>query len=642
MTSDAIIHKAKKLAENGFIPVPLNGKAPTLKGWQEVERITCETVDDWIAKGLLQNVGLRTGDKGLVVLDFDGKGGYETFVKAFGELADTYTVATGSGDGMHVYFLLSGDLPKSTGQLEVPGGHIEIKSIGRQVVVPPSIHPDTGALYEIFNETAPRKMVNMDAVLAWIMSYNTPKYEPQQRELDVRTAAATGDHTQYAKSALANMAGELASLTDTDNDFQNTTCNLVAWKLAHFVGRGDLTEHEVRSALEGAMRTNGYIGRFGQKAFEKTFDSGFQRGMSDSQYVPKVYQQQARQAPARKEMPGQRGYEPPKIVQENSGVTVIGRTRIIKRTSLFDDLSKIIDDDDYVPDIPPIIFPFQCLHKLGGQARVTMPGKVIGFVGASGSGKTSALETLADAYVASDIPVWMWTPEWSPNEMAERVVQRYGGPTQDDLYLHMIDKYREKVLHQPSNTDHRLPEDQRTKAALAMRQVRSWASDVYFMENSLMTIEEMSEVVAAARSIVKPFPRVLICDYAQLLKANEVDEKDETTMYNMIQRFKGMCVYYSLIGIMATQTTKEDARRNIKQGEFKGTMVLNCTKNSRGKKGKVRVKSDPERLRIEDSAHPNQTFNSDDYYLGSQAGRYINDDAYNLWITLNPEYYDEV
>lgn len=640
MDSTPVIEKAKKLAENGFTPLPLNGKAPVLKDWQNITRITSAMIDDWCAKGMLQNVGLRTGDKGLVVLDFDGKGGYESFVQAFGDLADTYTVQTGSGDGMHVYFLVSGDLPKSTGQLEVPGGYIEIKAKGRQVVVPPSVHPDTGALYAVFNETPPRKLANLDAVMAWIMSYNTPKYEPQQREYDVRPAAASGDHTQYAKSALTNMAGELSALTDTKNDYQNTTLNLMAWKLAHFVARGDLTEQEVRSALEGAMRANGYIAAFGQKAFDKTFTSGFQRGMADTQYQPKVYTQQ--RATPRREMPGARGYEPPKIVQEQSGVTVIGRTRIIKRTSLFEDLSRLIDDDDYVPDVPPIIFPLRCLHALGGQARVTMPGKVIGFVGASGSGKTSALETLADAYVANGIPVWMWTPEWTPNEMAERVVQRYGGPTQDELYLHVIDKYREKVLQQPSNKGHRLGDDLRTKAALAMRQVRSWNTDVYFMENTLMTIEEMSEVVAAARNIVSPFPRVLICDYAQLLKANEVDDKDETTMYNMVQRFKGMCVYYNLIGIMATQTTKEDARRNIKQGDFKGTTVLNCTKNSRGKKGKVRVKSDPERLRLVDEPYPDQTFHADDYYLGSQAGRYINDDAYNLWITLNPEHYDEV
>src|SRR5262245_31282209 len=103
MTSQAVIEKAKKLAEAGFVPIPLNGKAPTLVGWDEVPRVDAAMIDSWVAQGKMTNVGLRTGDRGLVVLDFDGMAGYQSFVKAFGELADTYSVATGSGDGMHVY-----------------------------------------------------------------------------------------------------------------------------------------------------------------------------------------------------------------------------------------------------------------------------------------------------------------------------------------------------------------------------------------------------------------------------------------------------------------------------------------------------------------------------------------------------------
>lgn len=634
--NEAIYAKAKKLIEGGYLPIPLDGKRPILNEWQNIKAVD---IEHYFSNGAKHNIGLRTGDNGLVVLDFDGKAGYDGFLETMGSYADTYTVATGSGDGMHVYYIVKGELPKSSGQIEVPGGHVEIKAIGRQVVVPPSIHPDTGALYEIVNRTKPKELSSFGAIQGWLDQFNTPKYEPQQREMDVREAQTIGG-SPYAKAALQGMAAQLAALTNPERDFQNTECNRAAWLLAHYVGRGDLTEGEVRNALEGAMRTNGYIAAFGQKAFDATFQSGFQRGYTDTSFVPKLYQSQP--AAARRQMPGQRSYEPPKVVQQQNGVTVIGRTRIIKRTSLFDDLSARIDDDDYVPDIPPVIFPLRCLHKLGGQARVTKVGKVIGFVGSSGSGKTSALETLADAYVAEDIPVWMWTPEWSPDEMAERVVQRYGGPTQDELYLHDIDKYRVKMMGQVSNEAHRLDSEKRTAAAKAMRHVRGWSEDVYFMENTLMTVEEMSEVVAAAKNMFNPFPRVLIADYAQLLKANEVDEKDDTSMYNMVQRFKAMCVYYGLIGVMATQTTKEDARRNIKQGEFKGTTVLNCTKNSRGIKGKVRVKSDPARLRLIDEPFPNQSFNSDDYYLGSQAGRYINDDAYNLWLTLNPEYFEEV
>lgn len=629
--SDAILAKARKLISSGFMPIPLDGKVPVLKEWQKIQALP-DTLEKLFGHGA--NIGLRTGDNGLVVLDFDGKAGYETFVKAFPDLSDTYTVETGGGDGMHLYYMVRGDLPKSTGQITVPGGYIEIKAEGRQVVVPPSIHPETGALYEVFNKAAPKELHNFDAIQAWLDKQN-PQPEPPQ--YDVRQAQPMNGNS-YAKTALSNMAAELATLTDVENDYQNNTCNLMAWKLAHFVARGDLTEHEVRSSLEGAMRTNGYIGKFGQKAFDNTFNSGFRSGMQDSSYVPKVYQQQQAM---RRQLPGKRDYQPSQVVIAENGQPKIGRTYIIKRTSLFAELSKRIDDDDYVVDTPPVIFPLQCLHPLGGQCRVSQVGKVIGFVGSSGSGKTSALETLADAYVAGGVPVWMWTPEWRPEEMAERVVQRYGGPSQDEMYLHDIDKWRVKMLNQPSNPAHRLSDEKRTAAAFAMRKVRTWEQEVYYMENSLMTVDEMMEVMAAAKNMVTPFPRVLICDYAQLLKANEVDDKEESSMYNLVQRFKAMCVYYGLIGIMATQTTKEDARRNIKQGEFKGTTVLNVSKNSRGKKGKVRIKSDPERLRIVDEPYPDQSFNGDDYYLGSQAGRWVNDDAYNLWITLNPEYYEE-
>lgn len=635
MTSQAILDKAKQLAKAGFTPLPLNGKAPVLTGWQDVSGVDAVLIDEWAADGKLHNLGLRTGDQGLVVLDFDGKAGYEAFVKAFGELADTYTVATGSGDGMHVYYHLSGELPKSSGQLIVPGGHIEVKAKGRQVVVPPSVHPETGALYEVFNKAKARDLGSFEPIKAWIDSFNQPKYEPTQREPEApRGSGAKGE---YAKTALNHMVAELTAMNSVENDFQNTTCNLMAWKLAHYVSRGDLSRGEIFNALEGAMRANGYIAKFGLSAFQKTFDSGFQSGMGDTQYTPKVYQNGSAPAP-RRELPGEPAYQPPQVAREELGVTTIGRTRIIKRDSLFSDLTKRIFDDDYLGGAPPILFPLQCLHGLGGQARVTRAGKIIGVVGASGSGKTSALETIADAYVRAGVPVWMWTPEWTPDEMAERVVQRYGGFTQDELYLHEIDKWRVKTFGLPENPEQRLSLAQKMKAMDAIKTVRQWASDVSFVENTLLTIQELGEVVAGAKTIVTPEPRVLIADYVQLLKANEVDEKDDTSMYNLIQRFKTLCVYHGLIGILATQTTKEEARQNTKQTNFSGTTVLNCTKNSRGKKGKVRVKSDPERLRLIDEVYPNQHFSADEHYLGSQAGRFINDDAFNLWITLNPEY----
>jgi len=131
---------------------------------------------------------------------------------------------------------------------------------------------------------------------------------------------------------------------------------------------------------------------------------------------------------------------------------------------------------------------------------------------------------------------------------------------------------------------------------------------------------------------------VLIIDYAQLLRANERDLGDDTSMYNLILRIKAACLENNLVGVLATQTTKQDARDAFSKGEFLGTTVLNVTKNSRGRKGRVRIGSDPARLRLEDERHVNQSFGDDSNYLSSQAGRYINDDAFNLYITLNPDF----
>lgn len=632
----AVLEKAKHLAEAHMMPVPLVGKRPTLDGWQEKPVPDADTLAGWARDGLMKNVGLRTGDNGLVVLDFDGLDGYKAFVQAFGELADTHTVATGSGNGMHVYYRVLGELPKSTGQIRIPGGTVEVKAKGRQVVVPPSVHPDTGALYEVRNKSKARELQSFAAIQAWLDSFRSVI---ERREAE-NVTPVTGEKGAYARAALDAMANELAT-TRAD---RNVACNRTAWKLAHFVARGDLSRGEVFGALETAMQANGYIASDGMTAFEKTFESGFTDGLADNTWLPGCYlaQPDTPKAERRREMPGQSAYAPPQVVREEGGVTTIGRTRIVRRVSLFADLSLRLFDDDYVPDVPPLIFPLRCLHGLGGQARVTQAGKIIGVVGASGSGKTSALETMADALVEADIPVWMWTPEWTPNEMAERAVQRHGGPSQDDIYLHDIDKWRVKRLGQNSNPAHRLTEAQMDTAASAMAKLRGWASDVSFIENTLMTVHEMSEVVAAARSVITPFPRVLIVDYVQLLKANEVDERDDTSMYNLIQRFKALCVYHGLVGVLSTQTTKEQAAQNIRQGAFKGTTVLNVSKNSRGNKGRVRIGSDPARLRIVDEPHPNQVFASDEHYLGSQAGRFVNDDAFNLFVTLNPEYESEV
>lgn len=645
----AIIERAQQLIERGYTPLPLNGKAPTLTGWQDAT-VTADSLAEWQESGKLHNLGLRTGDKGLVVLDFDGLSGYTAFCAGFSELIDTHTVKTGSGAGMHVYLTLQGELPRSTGQMNMPGGgHIEIKAKGRQVVIPPSIHPETQLPYEVY-VTAPIKVITTFApIQEWIDAFNPkPEYTPTPTPHQGAAPTAQGEFEAYARAALNNMALDLSRMSNVELDNQNDTLNEMAWKLAHFVRRGDLSESECRNALLGAMSSNGYSSNpkwGGRRQAEKTFDSGFNRGYSDTSFEPEIYTRPTRnqwkgQRKPDRQMPGDwQAYEPSMTVKSEKGLTVIRRTKIVKRQSLFSDLLERIQDDKYIPANAPIRFPLKTLQQFGGQAYVSQPGKVVGFVGTSGSGKTSALETVADLYAENGTPVAIWTPEWTPEEMAERTLQRHEGVTQDQLYDQDIDNYNVNVLGLPSDEKLRIPENQWANTAQIFRKLRTWKEDVYFIHNDLLTVDELAEVIADAKSICNPFPRVLICDYAQLLKANDVENPEESNMYNLIQRFKSICIHFGLVGWIATQATKDESRRAPKEGEFKGSTVLNVTKNSRGKTGKVRLPSEPSRLRILDQMHPSQIFDTDEYYLGSQSGRYVNDDAYNLFITLNPEYF---
>jgi hypothetical protein len=126
--------------------IRLNGKAPLDPKWSSGPR--CEP-DVWRTRldGYTGNVGLVTGN-GLFVVDVDlYVVGAEDSVDDLYDLglpAETATVLTGGG-GRHLYY--RSPVPIVSRALAgYPG--IDIKGDGGQVVVPPSVHPETGRSYE--------------------------------------------------------------------------------------------------------------------------------------------------------------------------------------------------------------------------------------------------------------------------------------------------------------------------------------------------------------------------------------------------------------------------------------------------------------------------------------------------------------
>jgi hypothetical protein len=134
------------------------GKHPLFKAWSEQASSDAAIIRLWDWEG--KNLGVVPGED-MAIIDFDGAPGLETLERlgeALGPLPEgTPVVKTGSG-GIHIY--LKGSA-KSRIKL-MPG--LDIRGIGGQAVVPPSLHY-TGNHYEwLVRPTGPLP----DAPKAWI------------------------------------------------------------------------------------------------------------------------------------------------------------------------------------------------------------------------------------------------------------------------------------------------------------------------------------------------------------------------------------------------------------------------------------------------------------------------------------------
>lgn len=117
------------------------GKAPLLAGWRRAAPMTESEVAAHLASG--GNIGARLRDDQLVI-DADPRNyraGDDALARLRRDFAlpDGPTVETGGG-GLHIYMRKPAGLRLRDALEEYPG--VEFKTLGRQVVAPPSIHPN--------------------------------------------------------------------------------------------------------------------------------------------------------------------------------------------------------------------------------------------------------------------------------------------------------------------------------------------------------------------------------------------------------------------------------------------------------------------------------------------------------------------
>lgn len=614
---NVFVEKALGLIEKGYTVIPLRGKAPLVEGWQKLHDLKPNTIYEWEQKGWWSNIGMVCGaaSKNTVVIDFDGLAGYDLFKLTFPELVNTMTVKTGSGEGMHVYFNVD-LLPESVKVMRVPMRdtgelvNIEFKSDGTQVVIPPSIHPDTLQNYTVFNSAPIMHLSDLSKVQAWAKSLQPQEWQPPK----TKTQSTDRLNPKLLSAVEAHFRAQPHKI---HHDWINCSCpNSASHK------NGDKTfsfgynpDGFGNCYVCGEMNLKTLLPLIGMDA--NSYGGFYERTETTERTNASDWRTASAPIPPTQQV-----------------IPVV--TRSSRLTAYID---RMLDFETSSPN-PPVPFPLKVLHQFGGMARVIKPGKLVGIVGVSGGGKTSLLETCVDGLLSSHVPSLVWSPEWTADEFVERAVQRNGGISSADLYMHEVfkDEYQRGIK---GGVGIELSQEQIKEATAAIRTLRGYTDEVGYLDMPMLSIGYLQASIEATLKTIDFKPRVLIIDYVQLFHAME--SSADLTMYNLLLRIKAICQQYHLVGIVASQVTKTSSKSNLDgklldaydaryvnddafnlfvtinpdyhdvTKERLHSAVLNVAKNSMGKKGKVRVPVTWEKLLFSDVAHSNQNFGVEEY-----------------------------
>lgn len=222
-----LLDEALAAQARGWCLTPLQGKVPLLKAWGKQPRPTKKLLRAWVKAG--NNLGIRTGEaSGLFVVDVD-KGGKI-------DLPETVSARTGSG--MHYYFRHRDGLGNSASKL---APHVDTRGEGGQVVLPGSVHPETGDVYEWYVHPDEAEIAE---VPEWIVEKLIVKAD--------MTKAAPERVTRGRAWGRAALEAEVVNVANADEGSRNDTLNKAAYSLFRAVAGGHLNEGEVEEAMTAA------------------------------------------------------------------------------------------------------------------------------------------------------------------------------------------------------------------------------------------------------------------------------------------------------------------------------------------------------------------------------------------------------
>lgn len=233
----------------GIEVAPANGKAPFLRGGFNNATTNIEQVCKWWLQYPNANIAGRPGPDH-VVIDVDTHGGgmqdWQNITRGR-RLPPTLECRTGSG-GLHIWYKLPYHAP-----LNRKIGHgIDIQARKQCLIMPGSIHPDTGLTYRIIRWENPKGLPELPHFL-WRYVFKPPQVK--RLHAPVRT-------TKHSDKLATKLIAELES---AQSGSRNETLNRVVFaavanglditdELAAIAENIGLPEHETRATIASATR----------------------------------------------------------------------------------------------------------------------------------------------------------------------------------------------------------------------------------------------------------------------------------------------------------------------------------------------------------------------------------------------------
>jgi len=270
-----LLDAALRYARDGWEVFPLSGKAP-LKGSNGFKDASASSasVYDWWSENPAYNIGLAI-PSGVVVVDVDPRnGGLEGVAKLqadYGWLPQTRCAVSGRGDGgLHYHYLYDG--PKLVGNLNRAGyAGVDLKQNGGYVVLPPSVHPDTGRPYRWVDDT-----VSPVTLPEWLVGLAE---RPALADTPVRppTAATVVERLDMPDTARWNGDGLVQAVLAAKTGERNNILNWSLWSLKDDTEAGKVDDPSFNKTLALIIDAATQIG-LDDREIKSTLNSVFRTG----------------------------------------------------------------------------------------------------------------------------------------------------------------------------------------------------------------------------------------------------------------------------------------------------------------------------------------------------------------------------